>query len=160
MMYVRKEKIKNLYPLFASDDPLKNDIRKFEHLGTRPFYIEQAINKAIEFHEMIGAERKQKRLHYLKNYWMEKVKDLPGIKFNTSLDPKWSCAIGNIGFEGRKPSELDSFLLDKYKVHTVGIEWENIIGVRITPNVYTTTKNLDTLIEGIKHYSKGLNHKS
>src|SRR5690606_30673949 len=102
MLYVKKEKIKNLYPLFAtSENPLKDDIRKFEHLGTRPFYIEQAIGKAIEFHEMIGAERKEKRLHYLKNYWMEKVRDLPEVRFNTSLHPKWGCAIGNIGIEGR-----------------------------------------------------------
>lgn len=154
MLYVKKDKIRNVYPMFAVDDPLKEDIRKFEALGTRPFFIEQAIGKAIEFHEMIGIQRKEKRLHYLKNYWMDKVKDLPGIRFNTSLDPRWGCAIGNIGFEGRKPGELDSFLLDKYKVHTVGIEWENIRGIRVTPNVYTTTKNLDVLVEGIKTYAK------
>ena len=29
MLYVRKEKIKNVYPLFAADVPLKDDIRKF-----------------------------------------------------------------------------------------------------------------------------------
>ncbi|HRG25650.1 MAG TPA: aminotransferase class V-fold PLP-dependent enzyme [Chitinophagaceae bacterium] len=149
VLYVRKEKIKNVYPMFAVDNPLKEDIRKFEALGTRPFFIEQAIGKAIEFHEMIGAERKEKRLHYLKNYWMEKVKGLPGVKLNTSLNPKWGCAIGNVGVEGRKPGELDSFLMDKYKVHTVAIEWENIKGVRVTPNVYTTTKQLDVLVEGI-----------
>ncbi|MEO7394869.1 MAG: aminotransferase class V-fold PLP-dependent enzyme, partial [Chitinophagaceae bacterium] len=149
MLYVRKEKIKNIYPLFAVDKPLNDDIRKFEALGTRPFFIEQAIGKAIEFHEMIGSERKEKRLHYLKNYWMEKVKDIPKVKLNTSLNPKWGCAIGNVAVEGKKPGELDSFLLDKYKIHTVGIEWENIKGVRITPNVYTTTKNLDLLVEGI-----------
>jgi selenocysteine lyase/cysteine desulfurase len=154
MMYVKKDKIKNLYPLFAGDDPLKADIRKFENLGTRPFFIEQAIGKAIEFHEMIGNERKEKRLHYLKNYWMEKVKDIPKVKLNTSLNPKWGCAIGNVAIEGKKPGELDSFLFDKYKIHAVGIEWENIHGVRITPNVYTTTKNLDVLVEGIKAFTK------
>jgi selenocysteine lyase/cysteine desulfurase len=155
MLYVRKEKIKTIYPLFAtSEDPLKDDIRKFENLGTRPFFIEQAIGKAIEFHEMIGSERKEKRLHYLKNYWMEKVKDIPKVKLNTSLHPKWGCAIGNVGIEGRKPGELDSFLLDKYKIHTVGIEWENIKGVRVTPNVYTTIKNLDLLVEGITTFAK------
>lgn len=153
LLYVKKERIKELYPLFAtSDDPLRDDIRKFENLGTRPFFIEQAIGKAVEFHEMIGNERKQKRLQYLKNYWMEKVKDLPGVRLNTSMDPRWACAIGNIGVEGRKPGELDSFLFDKYKVHTVGIEWENIRGVRITPNVYTTTKQLDVLVEGIRKF--------
>ncbi|MCB0777108.1 MAG: aminotransferase class V-fold PLP-dependent enzyme [Chitinophagaceae bacterium] len=154
MMYVKKEKIKNLYPMFAVDDPMKDDIRKFEALGTRPFFIEQAIGKAIEFHDMIGSERKEKRLHYLKNYWMEKVKDIPGIKLNTSLHPKWGCAIGNVAVEGKKPQDLDSFLLSKYKVHTVSINWENIHGVRITPNVYTTTKNLDVLVEGIKEFVK------
>ncbi len=155
MLYVKKEKIKNLYPLFAtSENPLKDDIRKFENLGTRPFFIEQAIGKAIEFHDMIGIERKEKRLHYLKNYWMEKVKDIPKVRLNTSLLPQWGCAIGNVGVEGKKPGELDSYLLDKYKVHTVAITWENIVGVRITPNVYTTTKNLDVLVEGITAFAK------
>ncbi len=155
LLYVKKDKIKNLYPLFAtSENPLKEDIRKFENLGTRPFYIEQAIGKAIEFYDMIGAERKEKRLHYLKNYWMEKVKNLPKVKLNTSLHPKWGCAIGNLGIEGRKPAELDSFLMTNYKIHTVAITWENIEGVRITPNVYTTTKNLDVLVEGINRFIK------
>lgn len=153
MLFIRKEKIAKIYPLFAAGEPLSDNIRKFEALGTRPFFIEQAIGKALEFHDMIGEERKEKRLHYLKNYWMEKVKDLKGVKFNTSLDPHWGCAIGNIGFEGRKPEELDTHLFTKHKIHTVSINWENIKGVRITPNVYTTTKDLDKLVEGIREFA-------
>jgi selenocysteine lyase/cysteine desulfurase len=155
MLYVKKEKIKDIYPLFAtSENPLKDDIRKFENLGTRPFFIEQAIGKAIEFHDMIGSGRKEKRLHYLKNYWMEKVKDVPKVKLYTSLHPKWGCAIGNVGIEGKQPGELDIFLMEKYKVHTIAIVWENIQSVRVTPNVYTTTKNLDVLVEGIVQFAK------
>jgi selenocysteine lyase/cysteine desulfurase len=153
MLYVRKEKIKDIYPLFATDDPLKDDIRKFEHLGTRPFFIEQAITKALEFHDLLGSERKEKRLHYLKNYWMDKVKDLPGVKLHTSRNPRWGCAIGMVSVEGKKASELDSHLMSKHKVHTVAIEWENIKGVRVTPNVYTTTKNLDVLVKGITEFA-------
>jgi selenocysteine lyase/cysteine desulfurase len=154
MLYVKKEKIKNIYPMFASDSPLKEDIRKFEALGTRPFFIEQAIGKALEFHDMIGSERKEKRLHYLKNYWMEKVQHIPKIKLSTSLNPKWGCAIGMVSIEGKKPAELDSYLFSNHKIHTTTIEWENIKGVRITPNVYTTTKNLDVLVEGITNFAK------
>jgi selenocysteine lyase/cysteine desulfurase len=155
MLYVKKNKIGKIYPLFAtSDSPLKEDIRKFENLGTRPMYIEQAITKALEFHEMIGSERKEKRLHYLKNYWMNKVKNIPKVKLNTSLHPKYGCAIGNVAVEGKKPGDLDSFLLNKYKVHTVAIEWENIKGVRVTPNVYTTISNLDVLVDGITEFAK------
>jgi selenocysteine lyase/cysteine desulfurase len=154
MLYVKKEHIAPLYPLFAAGHPKEDNIRKFEALGTRPFFIEQAIGKAIDFHELLGIERKMKRLHYLKNYWMKKVKEIPGVKLNTSLDPRWGCAIGNVIVEGRTPAALDSYLLDKYKVHTVGIEWENIKGIRVTPNVYTTTKDLDVLVEGITQFAK------
>lgn len=154
LLYVKQNRIKNLYPLFAAPNAQDDNIRKFEALGTRPFFIEQAIGKAIDFHHMIGIERKQKRLHYLKNYWMERVKTIPGVILNTSLNYKWGCAIGNVGIEGKKPSELDSFLLNNYKIHTVAIEWENIKGVRITPNVYTTTKDLDFLVEGIRQFAE------
>ena len=153
LLYVKKDKIAPVYPLFAAGDPLSPDIRKFENLGTRPFFIEQAIGKAIEFYEMIGAERKEKRLHYLKNYWMERVKDIPKVHLGTSLNRKYGCAIGLVGVEGRKPGELDAYLLDKHKVHVVGIEWEKIKGIRVTPNVYTTTKQLDVLVEGIRNFA-------
>jgi selenocysteine lyase/cysteine desulfurase len=154
LLYVKKDKIKNLYPLFATEQPLKDDIRKFEQLGTRPFFIEQAIGKAVEFHEMIGAERKEKRLHYLKNYWMEKVSTFPKVKTHTSLDPKWGGAIGIVSVQGKKPGDLDNYLFSQYKIHTTTIEWENISGVRITPNVYTTLKNLDTLVQGIREFAE------
>ena len=154
MLYVRKEKIAKLYPLFAAADPTVDNIRKFENLGTRPFFIEQAISKAIDFYDMIGPKRKEERLLYLKNYWMERVKNLPKVKLHTSMKPGFGCGVGMIEIEGHKPVELDSFLFDKYRIHTVPIEWENIRGVRITPNVYTTTKNLDVLVEGIEAFVK------
>ncbi len=150
LLYVKKEKIANLYPLFAAPEVESDDIRKFEHLGTRSFAIEQAIGQAVDFHHMIGSERKQARLHYLKNYWINKVKDLPGVKIHTSQQLKYSCAIAMFSIEGKTPGEVASHLFRHFKVHTVGINWENIHGVRVTPNVYTTTRDLDVLVKGIK----------
>ncbi|MBK8610300.1 MAG: aminotransferase class V-fold PLP-dependent enzyme [Chitinophagaceae bacterium] len=154
LLYVRKEKIKTIWPLFGAVEKEEGDIRKFEHLGTRPFYIEEAIDKAIDFHEMIGSRRKEERLLYLKNYWMQRVKDLPGVKLLSSFKKEFSCGIGMIAVEGKEPAELDRFLIDNYRIHTVGINWENIHGVRITPNVYTSIKNLDRLVEAITAFVK------
>ena len=151
-MYIRKDKIKQVYPLFGADDPKKEDIRKFEALGTRPFFIEQATHKAIDFYTMIGAERKEARLFFLKNYWINQVKDLPGVRINTPMKHGFSCAIGNLAIEGRKASDLDSFLLDKYRIHAVAIDWEGVKGLRVTPNVYTTLDELDKLVKGIKEF--------
>ncbi|MEO7307687.1 MAG: aminotransferase class V-fold PLP-dependent enzyme [Ferruginibacter sp.] len=154
LLYVRKEKIRNIWPLFGAGDKEDDNIRKFEHLGTRPFFIEEAVDKAIDFYDMIGAKRKEERLHYLKNYWMSRVKDVPKVKLHTSFKKEFGCAIGLVSVEGKTPAELDGFLWDNYKIHSVGIVWENISGVRITPNVYTSTKNLDRLVEGIEKFAR------
>ncbi len=155
LLYVRKDKIKNIWPMFGAGDKEEDNIRKFEHLGTRPFYIEQATDKAIDFYDMIGAKRKEERLLYLKNYWMEKVKNIPKVKLHTSLKKEFGCAIGMVSVEGKTATELDNYLWTNYKIHAVGINWENIHGLRVTPNVYTTTKNLDRLAEGIEKFAKG-----
>lgn len=154
LLYVRKEKIKTIWPLFGAGEKEEADIRKFEHLGTRPFFIEEATDKAIDFYDMIGAKRKEERLLYLKNYWMERVQHIPKVKLHTSFKKEFGCAIGLVSVEGKRPAELDSYLWSNYKIHSVGIEWENISGVRITPNVYTSTKNLDRLVEGIEKFAR------
>lgn len=154
LLYVKKEKIPAIYPLFAAGEPKSSNIRKFEYLGTRPFFIEQAIGKAIGFYDMIGPARKEQRLLYLKNYWMNAVKEIPKVKLHTSLKPGFGCAIGMVSVDGKKPAELENFLYSEYKIHTVSIEWENIRGVRITPNVYTTTRDLELLIKGIGEFAK------
>lgn len=150
MLYVRKEKISKVYPLLASPDPTSDDIRKFEHLGTRSFATEQGIGHALEFHAMIGSERKFQRLHYLKNYWMDALEDVPGIQFFTSKDQRFGGAIGFFGLEDREPGKIASELLSQHRVHTVAINWENLHGVRVTPNVYTLTADLDIFIDAVK----------
>ncbi|HAE12728.1 MAG TPA: aminotransferase, partial [Bacteroidetes bacterium] len=87
MLWIKKDKISKIWPLMPGDQPQSEDIRKFENLGTRSFPIEQAIGQAVDFHMMIGPERKEARLRYLKDYWTSKVKDLPGVFLNTSLLP-------------------------------------------------------------------------
>ena len=147
MLYVKKENIAGLWPLFPNDKPQGNDIRKFEALGTRSFAVEQAIAHAIEFHLAIGSKRKQERLHYLKNYWCEKLMNHTRIKLNVSLKPDYSCALGNFSIDGIEPAALASKLMSEYQIHTSPIVWENIKGVRITPHVYTTTRDLDRFAE-------------
>lgn len=154
MLYVRKEKIGKVYPLFASPDPESKDIRKFEHLGTRSFAIEQAIGQAVQFHKLIGSARKEARLKYLRTYWLDQVRDLPGFRSFTPENPDLAGAIANIGFEGKDATAFHNYLFKQHKIHTVPIKWENINGLRITPNVYTLTEDLDRLVVAIQAFVK------
>ncbi len=150
MLYVRREKIKEVWPLLCNDKPQGEDIRKFETLGTRSFPIEQAIGEALSFHNNIGPKRKEERIRYLKNYWAEQAAKIPGVKIHTSLKAEFSCAICGVSVAGMEPSELESELFNKYKIHTVGIVWENIKLVRVTPHVYTKIEDLDKLVHALK----------
>ena len=154
-MYIRKEKIGKIWALLSAPAPDGEDIRKFESLGTRSFAAEMAIGNAIDFHYLIGSKRKEERLRYLKNYWCNKVKDLPKVKLYTSLKPEFSCALATFTVEGWKPEEIDRKLFDSRKIHASVVNFEALKGVRITPHVYTTTRDLDKLVECIKEMSMG-----
>ena len=149
MLWIRKDKIEKIWPLLCNDKPLSNDIRKFETLGTRSFPIEQGIGEAINFHMAIGAKRKEERVRYLKNYWATKAAQIPGVKIHTSLKDKYACGICGVTIDGMTPAALDGALYTNYKIHTVGIVWENISCVRITPHVYTRIEDLDKLVTAL-----------
>ena len=143
MLYVRRDKIEKIWPMMAAESKQASDIRKFEEIGTHSAAIKLAIGEAILFHNGIGGKRKEARLRYLSRYWMNKLKDVPEIRFNTSFDPNQSCAIANVHIEGTKPEEVVKYLFDKHHIFTTPIVHEEFLGVRITPNLYTTLGELD-----------------
>ena len=150
LLYIKKDRIRDVWALLSNNEPDGPDIRKFESLGTRSFASEMAIGAAIDFHEVIGSARKEMRLRKLKNHWVDQVKDLPRIGFNQPRTPHMSCAIANVSIEGKKPEEVAGELFTRYKIHSVAINWEAIHGVRITPNVYTSLKELDKLAGALR----------
>ena len=56
----------------------------------------------------------------------------------------------SLAIAGWKPEEITTELFNKYKIHAVAINWENIHGVRVTPNTYTSTRDLDKLVRAVK----------
>lgn len=150
MLWIRKEKIKDVWALLSNDKPDGTDIRKFESLGTRSFASEMAIGNALDFHEAMGTRRKEERLRFLTHYWTSRVQDLQGVRFLHPGKASLYGAIGNIALKQMKPAELASVLHSRFKIHTVAIDWENIHGVRITPHVYTSTADLDRLVAAIR----------
>ena len=69
MLYVRKNKIADLWPMQAPGECRKDDIRKFEEIGTHPCPNKIAIGDALTFHQGIGSKNKEERLIYLRDRW-------------------------------------------------------------------------------------------
>jgi isopenicillin-N epimerase len=154
LLFVKRDKIEKIWPLMAADKSQKNDVRKYEEIGTHSAAMKLAIGEAILFHNGIGADRKEARLRYLSRYWMNKLKDLPNVRFHTSWDPKQSCGIANVEIVGVDPGAISSYLMDKHKIMTVAIIHPEFKGNRITPNVYTTLKELDRFCDVMETIAK------
>jgi selenocysteine lyase/cysteine desulfurase len=157
MLYVKRDKIEKLWPLMAAESKQASDIRKFEEIGTHSAAPKLAIGEALMFHNGIGGKRKEARLRYLSRYWMNQLKDVPKIRFNTSFDAQQSCAIANVHIDGTNPEAVTKYLFDKHHIFAVPIMHEEFQGIRITPNVYTTLGELDRFCEQMEEIAlKGL----
>ena len=149
ILYVRRDRIRSLWPIYADLGMADDDIRKLNHTGTHPVHTDLGILGAIDFHEAIGIARKEARLRYLQRYWTARVRGRRNVVVNTPSDPQRSCAIANVGITGMAPAELAQALMEKYRIWTVAIDFENVHGVRVTPHLFTSTGELDQLVTAL-----------
>jgi len=154
ILYINKKRIENLWPLLADGEKQKNKIGRLNHTGTHPVHTDLTIHDCIDYYEMIGHDRKEARMRFLQLYWTNKVRNYPKIIVNTPADPSRSCGIANVGIEGMPPSIMAERLMKEHNVYTVAIDYANIHGCRITPNIYTTTEELDHFVTALISLSK------
>jgi selenocysteine lyase/cysteine desulfurase len=153
-LYIKKTRIDKLWPLLGDGNKDMASIKRLNHTGTHPCATDLAVEDAIDYYNMMGGEKKEKRMRYLQEYWTDKVRDLPRIVLNTPKDPNRVCGIVNVGIEGINPVEMATRLMKKFKIFTVGIDYANVQGCRICPNVYTSLEELDIFVEALKSMAK------
>jgi selenocysteine lyase/cysteine desulfurase len=154
LLYVRRDKVAKLWPVFADASMKDDDIRKLNHTGTHPVHTDLAIADAVAFHEAIGIQRKEARLRYLQNYWTTKLRGTPRVVFYTPTDPARSGAIANVGVQDMKPADLAKTLLDKYRIWTVAIDGAGVHGVRVTPQLFIQPAELDVFVSAIREIAR------
>ena len=136
MMWIREDKIEKVWPLTCNGKPHSSDIRKFE-TWVRAVFRGAGHRRSDQFPRRHRLQAQGAAHLLLKNYWATRVQPIPKVKLHTSLNARYSCAICGVSIDGMTPARWRA-LFDKYKIHTVGIVWENISCVRVTPHVYTT----------------------
>jgi selenocysteine lyase/cysteine desulfurase len=150
MLYVKHDHIPKIWPLLAEHKRDPQDIGRLNHIGTHPVHTDLAIENAMDYLEMIGLERKTNRLRYLQRYWSDTLRGVPNVMLNTPVEANRSCGIANVGIKGVKPKRMAEVLMEEFGIFTVAIDYANVKGCRITPNVYTTTEELDRFVTAVK----------
>ncbi|QHT65598.1 aminotransferase class V-fold PLP-dependent enzyme [Rhodocytophaga rosea] len=155
LMYIQKDKIHDVWPLASSTTPASDNIRKFEELSIQLMPAIIALGFAIEFYLQLGRNNKEQRLRYLRNYWVSQLQELNSFHFHTPIQAEERCCvIVNIALNGWEPVALDKHLLEQYNIHVTAVTWENMQGIRVTPNVYTTLEELQLMVHALQQTSR------
>ncbi|MFG0257495.1 MAG: aminotransferase class V-fold PLP-dependent enzyme [Phycisphaerales bacterium JB043] len=151
MLYVKKDRIGDLWPLMASNESQRNDIRKFEEIGTHPAAQFLAISEAITFNHTLGLARKNARFRYLRDRWARHLMQHERVRVHTDLDARFSGPIATVQLEGIDSGQLSSWLFKSFRILVTPIQHEQFEGIRVSPSVYTTVQEIDRFVEAMEH---------
>jgi selenocysteine lyase/cysteine desulfurase len=150
MLYVRRERIKDLWPLMAAAESQDADIRKYEEIGTHPVANHNAVAVSLAFHRSIGAERKIARLRFLRDRWAKRLMaESDRVRLLTTLGPTTNGAIATFRIEGMDMAKLTGWLWATHKIAVGGQGHPEVMGIRVTPNVYTSLDEIDRFCDKV-----------
>jgi selenocysteine lyase/cysteine desulfurase len=149
-LWVRRERIPEIWPLMAAPDTMDDDIRKFEEIGTHPAANYLAIGEALTFHQAIGPKRKEARLIHLRDRWARRLLEHDRVRLHTSLKPGFACGIATVEIVGIENVDLVEWLWREHRILATPITHDEFQGVRVSPSVYTTPEELDRFVDAME----------
>lgn len=154
MMYIRKNRIADIDPHRGEAPKDDENIGSRVHTGTVSIAAVMSIPKALDFHDMIGASHKEKRLRALRDMWVDEFRDNKKIEILTPDDDRLYAGITSFRLKGKTSDDdnkaLARLLVEKYNVFSV---YRNGIAkgacVRITPAFYTNKQDIRKFIHAL-----------
>lgn len=147
VLWMRKEHIRKVWPIIPPPSGMEG-MAKFEWCGTFPEFVSSAAVPAVRFNESLGIRRKQDRVKYLAGYLRTKLEKIDGVSFFSELSD--SCGLTVFDLPGVDLAKLQKGLWEEKKIlvqhMTGGSRLKRLSGIRVSPNVYTTTTELDRFI--------------
>lgn len=150
VLYIKKERIKEMKPLFGDVTAAESSINKLAHFGTTPFAVIMTIPESLAFHRMLGIDKISKRLHYLKSTWVNAVKDHSNMEMVTPVN--LSGAIASFRIRNKTSAEVADHLFKEHKIFTVARQLGIQGCVRVTPAIYNSIDDVQKLVEAIKMF--------
>ena len=153
VLYVNKKVQDRLWPTIASSGWDSNEgAMKFETLSQRADPIIVALGEALDFQNVLGRDRIERRIKALAGYLKKELKKIPGVRLHTSEDPNLSGGLTAFSIEGIDSNKIVNYVREKYNivVRTVGSKEKGTYGVRVSTPTYVSFKHIELFLDGIK----------
>ena len=150
VLYIRKERIKEMNVLFGDVNTAEENINKLAHFGTTPFAVTMTIPESIAFHKLMGVEKISARLHYLKSMWIDELKQVNAVEIVSPRD--MTCAIAAFRIRDKKVAETADYLFKQHNILTVNRALGKEGCIRVTPAIYTSADDIRKFVSAVKTY--------
>lgn len=119
-------------------------------LGQRNEPSPAALPEALAFHETIGKKNIETRIVQLNTYLKQQLKkNVPQATFVTPLAPEFSGGIVIFNLPGKEIHEVNDKLYHTYKIAAAPSG-----GIRLSPHIYNTMKDIDYVVKAIGELAK------
>ena len=151
VLYIKKERIKEMNVLFGDVNTAEDNISKLAHFGTTPFAVTMTIPDSLAFHKQMGVEKVSRRLHYLKSIWINELEKHSAVEIVTPKNI--SCAIASFRIRDKKVAEVADYLFKQHNILTVNRALGKEGCIRVTPSVYTSADDVRKFVGAVKAYN-------
>ena len=142
-LYVRGDRIPDLWALTPARPDLRADIRKFEDVGTHSAAPHNAVPEALRFVASIGAERVRARLRALASRLVRRVEaEMGNLSLSDPVGP-FGSSIVTLATPGEDPRQIVTALWERERVVVRAVRHPECTGVRMSPHVYNTPQEID-----------------
>lgn len=160
-LYICSSRLNDIGVQLGDRENPETDIRSRVHSGTFNAAAVMTIPAALQFHAQIPLAQRGARLRALRDSWVSRVRNLPGVQVLTPDEAGMAGAVTSFRLHGRtsfdENADLVRRLFDDYGIFTVARDGP--VGgscVRVTPALFTPQGDLDRLVTAIQALSKEL----
>lgn len=151
-IYIAPHRLGDIDPDMGEFHFPPSDIRSRTPYSTPNIPALLTLPLVFEEHRSIGgAAAKGARLNYLRNLWVEAVRNVPGIDVMTPDDPRLYCGITSMRFTGQADQQvMVERLLSEYNLFTVARSG-SACGpcIRITPGLISTARDMRLMAQAL-----------
>lgn len=154
-IWIRGSRLPDIEPCMGSTMFPADDTRSRSSVGTVNFAATMTVPAAMAVHHRIGGLRKQQHLQSLRNYWVERVRDIKGLTVLTPDDPARYGAVTSFRLPAftdyAAAQRLARILIEKHRILTVARRgMSGGAAIRVSPAPYNTHDELDRLVAALR----------
>lgn len=150
IFYAREEAQKHLKALVVCRGYNNPTIRRLENYNTRNLPELLGLGAALDYRNLIGQDRIEKRVYELKHYFKEKLKGDDRFVIQTPAADDLSAGIQTVQVVGQSSGSVKRKLAEKYMIDCRPMSSHGLNGLRISLAIFTTKEDVDYLVEALK----------